>query len=63
SFASKIAHTTTIPALGNKDLKLLQDVITNEKSVLMTLQKLAGDFTRASESLKQWGLGEGEDLG
>jgi len=36
SFASKIAHTTTIPAFGNKDLKLLQDVITNEKIVLTT---------------------------
>lgn len=86
SFASKIAHTSTIPALGNKDLKLLQDLITNEKAILITyvtsvicrlvvhslfflwlglgsLQKLAVDFTRASESLKNWGLGEGEDLG
>ncbi|KAF8580310.1 hypothetical protein K439DRAFT_1415439 [Ramaria rubella] len=63
SLASKIAHTTTLPALGNKDLKLLQDLITNEKMVLTTLQKLAVDFTRASESLKNWGLGEGEDLG
>ncbi|KAF8513294.1 hypothetical protein JB92DRAFT_2830442 [Gautieria morchelliformis] len=63
SFASKIAHTTTLPGLGNKDLKLLQDLITNEKAILTTLQKLAVDFTRASESLKAWGLGEGEDLG
>ena len=36
SFASKIAHTSTIPALGNKDLKLLQDLITNEKAILTT---------------------------
>ena len=28
-----------------------------------SLQKLAADFSRASESLKSWGLGEGEDLG
>ena len=30
---------------------------------LRSLQKLAVDFARASESLKSWGLGEGEDLG
>jgi hypothetical protein len=32
-------------------------------SGLGSLQKLAVDFTRASESLKTWGMGEGEDLG
>ncbi|KIJ40998.1 hypothetical protein M422DRAFT_48793 [Sphaerobolus stellatus SS14] len=62
-FAAKLAHTSTIPALGNKDLRLLQDLITNEKTVMLTLQKLSGDLTRASESLKAWGLGEGDDLG
>lgn len=36
--ATKIAHNSTIPSLGgNKDLKPLQDVITAEKSVLISL--------------------------
>ncbi|GJJ14086.1 hypothetical protein Clacol_008343 [Clathrus columnatus] len=62
SLATKIAHTSTLPALGNKDLRLLQDVIINEKAILTTMQKLAMDFAKASESLKSWGLGEGDDL-
>ncbi|KAF9448072.1 hypothetical protein P691DRAFT_71215 [Macrolepiota fuliginosa MF-IS2] len=64
SAATKIAHNSTIPALaGNKDLKPLQDLILAEKAVIISLQKLSADFSRASEALKAWGLGEGEDLG
>ncbi|KAF5354011.1 hypothetical protein D9756_006915 [Leucocoprinus leucothites] len=60
----KIAHNSTIPALaGNQDLRPLQDLITAEKAVIISLQKLAADFSRASEALKTWGLGEGDDLG
>jgi hypothetical protein len=28
-----------------------------------SLQKLSIDFTKASEALRAWGVGEGEDLG
>ncbi|KAJ7312963.1 hypothetical protein DFH08DRAFT_791228, partial [Mycena albidolilacea] len=64
SAATKIAHNTTLPALGgNKDLRPLQDLITLEKNVLTSLQKLSIDFTKASEALRAWGVGEGEDLG
>ncbi|KAG8890102.1 hypothetical protein FRB99_003924, partial [Tulasnella sp. 403] len=63
SVSKQLAHTTTIPALGNKDLKLLQDLITAEKAVMMSSQRLADDFAKAAEALKFWGLGEGEDLG
>ncbi|KAI6027139.1 hypothetical protein EDC04DRAFT_3092100 [Pisolithus marmoratus] len=65
SAATKIAHNTTIPALavGNPDLRPLQDLITAEKSVLMSLQKLSTDLTKASEALRTWGQGEGDDLG
>ena len=53
-----------MPSLvGNKDLKLLQDFITAEKSVVIGLQKLAIDTARAAETLKFWGQGEGDDLG
>jgi hypothetical protein len=62
--SAKIAHTTLMPSLvGNKDLKLLQDFITAEKSVVISMQKLAIDTARAAETLKLWGQGEGDDLG
>ncbi|KAG9036812.1 hypothetical protein FRB95_007910 [Tulasnella sp. JGI-2019a] len=62
SVSKQIAHTTILP-LGNKDLRLLQDLISAEKNVVTTMQKLGDEFAKASEALKQWGLGEGEDLG
>ncbi|KAH9852575.1 hypothetical protein C2E23DRAFT_730613 [Lenzites betulinus] len=62
--ARKIAHNTTMPGLvsAKQDLRALQDLITAEKSILNSLQKLSTDFLRASEALKAWGQGEGEDL-
>ncbi|KAJ6606879.1 hypothetical protein B0H10DRAFT_1956780 [Mycena sp. CBHHK59/15] len=66
SAATKIAHNSTLPALalsGNKDLRPLQDLITAEKVVLISLQKLSVDFGKAGEALRTWGAGEGEDLG
>ncbi|KAJ7097537.1 hypothetical protein C8R44DRAFT_889078 [Mycena epipterygia] len=64
SAATKIAHNSTLPALsGNKDLRPLQDLITAEKAVLISLQKLSVDFSKASEALRVWGAGEGDDLG
>lgn len=63
SAATKLAHNSTIPALaGNKDLRPLQDLITTEKAIITSLAKLSADFIRASEALRAWGLGEGEDL-
>ncbi|KAF9238257.1 hypothetical protein BU15DRAFT_62666 [Melanogaster broomeanus] len=62
--ATKIAHNTTIPALaGNSDLRPLQDLITAEKTVLVSLQRLSVDLNKASDSLRVWGQGEGDDLG
>ncbi|KAF4609479.1 hypothetical protein D9613_012300 [Agrocybe pediades] len=62
--ATKIAHNSTIPALaGNQDLRPLQDLITAEKAVLISLQKLSVDFSKAAEALRTWGLNEGDDLG
>ncbi|KAM6495048.1 hypothetical protein JOM56_009671 [Amanita muscaria] len=64
SVATKIAHNSTIPALaGNGDLRPLQDLITAEKSVLLSLQRLSADFEKSSELLRTWGVGEGDDLG
>ncbi|KAH9896925.1 hypothetical protein C8Q73DRAFT_664591 [Cubamyces lactineus] len=66
SAARKIAHNTTMPGLpglsAKQDLRALQDVITAEKGILNSLQRLSSDFAKAAEALKVWGLGEGEDL-
>jgi hypothetical protein len=34
SLSHKIAHASTIPSLGNQDLRALQDLITREKEVV-----------------------------
>ncbi|KAF8330762.1 Eisosome component PIL1-domain-containing protein [Cantharellus anzutake] len=62
-FSSKIAHTTILPSLGNKDLRTLQDFITAEKGAISGLQKLSLDWGRAADALRTWGSGEGDDLG
>ncbi|EIW75499.1 hypothetical protein CONPUDRAFT_131737 [Coniophora puteana RWD-64-598 SS2] len=62
--ATKLAHNSTLPSLGgNNDLRPLQDLITAEKIVLNSIQKLASDLGKASDALRTWGLGEGDDLG
>ncbi|KAF7800083.1 hypothetical protein EIP86_011326 [Pleurotus ostreatoroseus] len=65
SATTRIAHNSTVPGLARlgKDLKALQELINAEKLVMQTLQKLAQDVGKASEALKQWGNGEGDDLG
>ncbi|CAE6540657.1 unnamed protein product [Rhizoctonia solani] len=63
SVGAKIAHASTITALGNPDLKTLQDLITAEKGVLLGVQRLATDVGKSAEMLKIWGQGEGDDLG
>ncbi|KAF8601227.1 hypothetical protein BDV93DRAFT_608285 [Ceratobasidium sp. AG-I] len=63
SVGAKIAHTSTIPGLGNSELRTLQELITAEKGVLLSVQRLAGDVGRSAEMLKNWGMGEGDDLG
>lgn len=61
--AAKIAHNSTIPALaGNSDLRQFQDLINAEKIVLVSFQRLGVDITKAAESLRAWGAGEGDDL-
>ncbi|EJD44101.1 hypothetical protein AURDEDRAFT_114400 [Auricularia subglabra TFB-10046 SS5] len=61
SFATKIAHTSLIP-LGNQDLRHLQELINNEKTVMASLSKLSADYAKASDSLKAYGASEGDDL-
>ncbi|KAG2121956.1 hypothetical protein DEU56DRAFT_832999 [Suillus clintonianus] len=61
--AAKIAHNSTIPALaGNSYLRQFQDLINAEKVVLVSIQRLGVDLTEAAESLRAWGVGEGDDL-
>ncbi|KIM21000.1 hypothetical protein M408DRAFT_81178 [Serendipita vermifera MAFF 305830] len=62
SLSTKIAHSTITPALGNQDLRFLQESINKEKELVTSVQKLSKDFGTAAEALKQWAAGEGEDL-
>ncbi|PBK66038.1 hypothetical protein ARMSODRAFT_960488 [Armillaria solidipes] len=61
---TRLAHNSTLPSLaGHSNIRPLQDLITAEKTVLISLQKLSVDLTKAAEALRAWGIGEGEDLG
>ncbi|KAJ3842452.1 hypothetical protein F5878DRAFT_657609 [Lentinula raphanica] len=60
--ATKLAHSSTLPVLGNKELKPLQDLLVAEKAVLASLQRLSTDLNKASTTLKTWASNEGEEL-
>ncbi|KAK0234929.1 hypothetical protein EDD85DRAFT_954441 [Armillaria nabsnona] len=61
---TRLAHNSTLPSLaGHSNIRPLQDLITAEKTVLISLQRLSVDLTKAAEALRAWGIGEGEDLG
>lgn len=57
-----VAHTSKLPALGNQDLRQLQDVITSEKSFIQSNTKTAADFKKNAEAIKAWSAEEGADL-
>lgn len=61
---SKLTHNPTLTALRgtNQDLRLLQNLILAEKTLLLTLQKLSVDYAKASDALRAWSLCEGDDL-
>ncbi|TIA87736.1 hypothetical protein E3P81_03805 [Wallemia ichthyophaga] len=56
SLKTQMAHNQFLSALGNKDIKVLQDVITSEKV------SMAREVEKVAENLKSWGWGEGDDL-
>lgn len=57
-----VAHTSKLPALGNQDLRQLQDVITSEKNFVQSNTKAATDFKKNAEAVKTWSAEEGPDL-
>ncbi|ORY20374.1 Eisosome component PIL1-domain-containing protein [Naematelia encephala] len=57
-----IAHQSLLPVLGNKDMRLLQDVITSEKGAMQMTEKLAIDTQKAAAALPPYGAQEGPDL-
>ncbi|GAA5868426.1 hypothetical protein JCM1840_006992 [Sporobolomyces johnsonii] len=61
-FLQKIAHSPHVN-LGPRDIKGLQDLISTEKRAVDTTQRLSVERTKASNALRDWGNGEGEDLG
>ncbi|TIC19927.1 hypothetical protein E3Q13_01007 [Wallemia mellicola] len=59
---NQIAHNQFLSALGNKDLKVLQDVITSEKVSMASSMSASKDTEKVAEAVKSWGWGEGDDL-
>ncbi|CDW97511.1 hypothetical protein, partial [Sporisorium scitamineum] len=57
-----VAHTSKLPALGNQDLRQLQDVITSEKGFIQSNTRAATDFKKNAEAIKAWSAEEGADL-
>ncbi|GMK55888.1 hypothetical protein CspeluHIS016_0209440 [Cutaneotrichosporon spelunceum] len=57
-----IAHTSLLPSLGNQDLRPLQDVITGEKAIMVTCDRLATETATAATKLPLYGQSEGPDL-
>lgn len=58
----QVAHTSKLPALGNQDLRQLQDVINSEKTFIQSNTRAATDFKKNAEALKAWSAEEGPDL-
>lgn len=59
---SAVAHNSKIPALGNSDLKKLQELIHTEKSYVNANTKAANEIQNAADCLRVWSNGEGDDL-
>ncbi|PWY97940.1 hypothetical protein BCV70DRAFT_43370 [Testicularia cyperi] len=59
---NNVAHTSKLPALGNQDLRSLQDVITSEKGFIQSNSRSATDFKKNAEALKTWAADQGDDL-
>ncbi|KAK0528131.1 hypothetical protein OC842_004654 [Tilletia horrida] len=59
-----LAHNTVAPTLlGNRDLKLLQSIITTEKEFVKSHTRAGADFKETADALKGWADAEGPDLG
>ena len=48
--------------MGNRELRELQTLINEEKTVLIAHDKLSTDTQRAASALSAWGNSEGQDL-
>lgn len=59
----KLAHTSILPSIiGNASLRELQDLISAEKGVMNSNERLSNDLAKACSSLEVWGNSEGSDL-
>ncbi|GAA5950180.1 hypothetical protein JCM3765_004232 [Sporobolomyces pararoseus] len=56
----KTAHS---PHVNLGDFKQLHEVLTSEKRIIDSTQKLSADQSRASNAIRDWGYAEGDDLG
>ncbi|PWN30548.1 hypothetical protein BDZ90DRAFT_229564 [Jaminaea rosea] len=58
----QIAHTSMMPALGNRDLRSLQELINSEKAFIKADSNSSTAWQTTTNALKAWSEGEGEDL-
>ncbi|KAH8921728.1 hypothetical protein BT69DRAFT_300916 [Atractiella rhizophila] len=61
--STSVAHTSKMPMLGPKDLRLLGNIINTEKGVMTSMSTLSAETHKAAEALRVWGKIEGDDLG
>ncbi|GAA5843128.1 hypothetical protein JCM11251_003938 [Rhodosporidiobolus azoricus] len=62
SLLTRIAHNPRV-SLAPKDFKYVQEIISTERRIVETSQKVAAERNKASEALREWGNAEGPDLG
>ncbi|GAA5884769.1 hypothetical protein JCM6882_005385 [Rhodosporidiobolus microsporus] len=56
------AHNPRV-SLAPKDFKYVQEIISTERRVVETSQRVAAERNKAAEALREWGNAEGPDLG
>ncbi|KAG0152385.1 hypothetical protein CROQUDRAFT_649787 [Cronartium quercuum f. sp. fusiforme G11] len=58
---ARLQHNNML-SLAPKDIKNLAEIISTEKAVITSSSRLSTDYRKAADALKEWGMGEGDDL-
>ncbi|EGG05249.1 uncharacterized protein MELLADRAFT_78151 [Melampsora larici-populina 98AG31] len=58
---ARLQHNNML-SLAPRDIKNLAEIISTEKSLINSSSKLSIDYRKSADALKEWGLGEGDDL-
>lgn len=58
---AKLQHNNRV-SFAPRDLKALAELISTEKNVVNAVNRLSVEDRKAADALKDWGVGEGDDL-